>query len=181
LTCPTTRKKTAEAGPTEAGVVAFEPDLLAALDEQRLEQRDDLDDEADVEGVEEGAVQDELLVERHQQLVLQSHGQLVEDYLLGIEPLVSDLVGGVLDGCFEFLFGLFFDVEFLAELVEVVEFFGQQRVFGFLAGEEGGDDTDGEGVEGDADEHPEDAEADFGCVSEGYCWCRRCSLRSRRW
>ena len=155
--------------------------MLAALDEQRLEQRDDLDDEADVEGVEEGAVQDELLVQRHQQLVLQTHRQLVEYYLFGVEPLVGDLVSGVLDGCFELLFGFFFDVELFAELVEVVELFGEQRVFGFFAGEESGDDADGEGVEGDSDEHPEDAETDLGCVSSDYCWCTRCSRRSRLW
>jgi hypothetical protein len=117
LTWPTTRKNTCERARTETRVVALEPDLLAALDEQRLEQRHDFDDEADVERVEERAVQDKLFVERHQQLVLEPHGQFVEYYLFGVEPLVGDLVGGVLDGGFELLFGFFFDVEFFAEFI----------------------------------------------------------------
>ena len=52
-------------------------------------------------------------------------------------------------------------MQFLAEFVEVVQLLAEQAFLGLLAGEEGRDDADGEGVEGDADEHPDDAEADF--------------------
>jgi len=139
-----------------AGKVSSLVEKGACFAHHGFEQRDDFDDEADVFDVEERTLHDEVAVDGGEELELESDGQLFEDALVRFEPLVGESGRGVFEGFGQTVVEVVVDLELVAELFEVLQPLVEQRALGVAFCEEGGDQSDGVGVEHDSDEHPQD-------------------------
>lgn len=106
--------------PTLAGEVASPKEDSASFAEERFHHGHDPYNESYIVDAEERTLHDKLAVYRRQKLEFESHWQLLEYFLVRLQPLIGQFCGGVFQGFGQTIMQSLVNVEFLTKFLETL-------------------------------------------------------------